>query len=212
MTSDLFPVSDMVWEPPCHVTYINNRAYVVDKNGEVWIEISHEGSNVKFKLFPNHVPSNYIGERLSGNEELVYSIVCNSEADAVKCQNFLADLINTGYGDQPTSNKKSWLIGLDLQDIVTEVFSSNTMFYHGFLLDSINNPETISNFCRENHLERAKTFFICVYQASSTADGAEYEALTGTFCEELNDECSFWQQWTMDDTLKNEIIVHVLYS
>ena len=124
----------------------------------------------------------------------------------------MADLINTGYGDQPTSNKKSWLIGLDLQDIVTEVFSSNTMFYHSFLSDDVNNPETISNFCRENHLERAKTFFICVYQASSTADGAEYEALTGTFCEELNDECSFWQQWTMDDTLKNEIIVHVLYS
>jgi hypothetical protein len=192
----------------CHVVHGENCEYIVSENNDMWMQISANGSNVCIQIFPRNIEESYIGKECQENEELKYIISCRNEAEAVKCCDFFADFINTGYGDF-TKNGKAWLVALDLEDI-NEIFSGGEMLYHRISLGTNENKERLSELCEECNIQTAQTVFICIYGSPKTMLDT-FDSITKEIESKLTGDANVWVQFVHDDLLNEEIVIHLIY-
>ena len=196
----------------CHVVQGENCEYIASENNDMWMQISANGSNVCIQIFPRNIEESYIGKECQENEELKYIISCRNEAEAVKCCDFFADFINTGYGDF-TKNGKGWLCGLDLKDI-NEFFSSGDliMVYRRLPFAIDQRKDLISVFCKRCNAIAAETVFICIYASPETTLDT-FDLITKEIESKLPGDANVWVQFIHDNTIKNgNNIIHLIYS
>lgn len=126
---------------------IGDVSYIVDNENKMWMQICTQDDVVQLKIFPLNIPTAYIGEEAQENEELKYNIFCANKADALRCNRFLSDFINVGYGERMQINKTAWIVGLDLADI-NKFLSTGDIYY---INDRDNSEATIKKIRRYLH-------------------------------------------------------------
>ena len=109
---------------PCRIQYFDDHAYIIDQKNNVWVKISSVGCNVEFKIFPQNIPTEYIGKKTQ--EKIEGTILCESPEQAKLCVSAMLSFIENGYGE-----KRCWLIGLDMEDLAIGIFNGTTIkFLH----------------------------------------------------------------------------------
>ena len=194
----------------CHVVHGENCECIVGENNDMWMQISANGSNVCIQIFPRNIEESYIGKECQENEELKYILSCRNEGETVKCCEFFADFINTGYGDFK-KHGKAWLVALDLKDI-NEILASGDLCYRSFSLDVNENNERISEFGEMCNIQFVQTVFICIYASPETTLDT-FDSITKETESKLSYDANVWVQFIHDNTIKNgNSIIHLIYS
>lgn len=195
--------------PECGVEKDAGCTRVIGKNGAEWMQITEDGRVVGVVLFPQNIPTAYIGEKAQRHTALRYKVVCESEDDAQIFCRFFADFINSGYGDTHQRGNH-WMVALDLEDI-NAIFSAGDMLYHRISLGANENKTSISEFCEGCNIQTAQTVFICIYSSPETKLDT-FDSIIRKIESKLSDDCNVWVQFIHDDLLNEEIVIHLVYK
>ena len=190
---------------------IGDVSYIVDNENKMWMQICTQDDVVQLKIFPLNIPTAYIGEEAQENEELKYNIFCANKADALRCNRFLSDFINVGYGERMQINKTAWIVGLDLADI-NKFLSIGDMYYNGFRFNSLkDSKDTIKLFEKYKRI-KPKSVLICIYQPSCIESIHKYDSMIEEFYTILPEDCEVLHQCVLDDTIKYGAVIHIIHN
>ena len=199
-----------MFKTDCKIEYSAECDYIIGKDNNIWMQISTAGNEVVLKIFPRNIPKEFIGEKAQERAELTYTLICETQEAALNCRRYLADFIDSGYGEKWYTGD-GWLLAMDFQDI-TDVLTDK-MRYSEFKCDNKEVSTTFLNFFEESNLKDAKSILLCVYIASyekNTLIG--YNEITEKLHEATSKNCVIMQQCLVDKIIENNTAVRILYS
>ena len=185
----------------------NGIVRVSDWEDELWMLISSSDKNVDLRIYPQAIPTSFIGKAAKEFDELKYNIACKTDMDALHCKCFLADFMDCGYGQRVMTGKKGWLAPLDIEDL-TKIFSSSVTYYKEF---AINTPETnddVALWFKEDVPQDADNIFVSIY--TNSLDYAN--SIMDPFYAGASEGCMVWCQFIINDEWQEKDIAYVFYN
>jgi hypothetical protein len=109
-------------------------------NNDIWCELEVEDRACKYKFLLSNIPIVVGGYKHTGDaywdsyweqnrtnyppKTINGIVMCKSQDDASQCAVAIKELLLNGYDE-----KACWLIGMDVQDLVTSIFDGTTVNY-----------------------------------------------------------------------------------
>ena len=185
----------------------NGRIHVSDWEDNLWMLISSNDNIVELKIYPQEIPSSYIGRSAKEFDEIKRLIVCKTDDEAISCKRFLGDLMDCEYGQRIFSGKKGCIAPLDLEDM-TKIFDAPKTYYCELFLGSLNSEYDLTCFCDPSRFDGLENIFVCLY--NQNLDKAD--SILDCFYSAANDDCMVWWQDLINEEKQNDNIVRVFYN
>ena len=185
----------------------NGRIHVTDWEDNLWMLISSNDNIVELKIYPQEIPSSYIGRSAKEFDEIKRLIVCKTDDEAISCKRFLGDLMDCLYGQRIFSGNKGCIAALDLEDII-KIFDAPQTQYRELLVSSPNREDDLTCFCDPSRFDGLENVFVCLN--NQNLDKAD--SILDCFYSAANDDCMVWWQGLINEEKENENFIRVFYN
>lgn len=179
----------------CKIQYFDNHACIIDQKANVWIKLSSVENNVLFTIFSKNIPTYCIGEKTQ--EKIEGTILCESDEDAKLCVSAMLTFMENGYGE-----KIHWLIGLDMEDLATDIFDGTTIKFLHKTFHFSPDEETMAEIKSKvrNSIVVLASFII---PAGDSWGWDSLETVNDEITGEMKEESTFWWQVSLIENVKD---------